>query len=670
MPNPKNYVADTAKLMNMNMIANLCMDGQAADKQIEQFVDDLRSMKKAYDLGELTGAAKTSYEDLMETLKAPENETVLHKKIKERAMDAFTKMAGDLDSEAAVDADDYSALYKSVSNENRINRERTGYEQKRLAEDQYNSEMRRAIKVHDRVALEQAKREREESGFAEVRKQIRDDGYEQGKLFQSCTEVLKYLAENKKTDDKTEAERNKFKRIEKLRQSHLFLPYMGVVYDINKDKEKIIYEDKNMQDALKQSKQEEKEKKVADFIKNRDEHVDYIMRKFQEYEVLKTRLIVLNNEKKPDRFSEMIGQIKKFDEAKNKLKWDDPESYKNDCLYDKKLNYAGDQFKAVLPKLEDYINHQQRKFFLGKFFQGKLGKERLERAKQMRKTLNKMSTEMVGFKGYRDARKEELYEVMSNPKKPEIKQNVPALKPAEKQNMPYVKKVTKPKTLLKNTFTLHKLEKPMKKEIQKPAVPFRKRSNSLSASPAMKKAEFKNANQKKLNAYKAPSKKQPAKKKTASVLKKTGLKKTGLKKTGIKKTGIKKNLSSSAKKRQPSKKVSTAKKAGTAKKESQIKPVNPVKEEKLSSYSKVLSIVPGPALECTKNSMINIIERKTEVKAEKSVSDKKVREQTTFEKLREELQLSKGERKRYSKDTMDLIYKPKQLNPPAKEMSR
>ncbi len=691
---PRNIVEDTEKLQKLKNTAVACLTGAATPVQMDLFLDELKTMKTAYDLEELTGPSKTAYEELLETLRAPEAETELHKEIKKRAMNAFSNMAGKLDSDAAFDAGYYSDLYELVSNEDRIKAERTGYVQKKWAEDQCNQDLRKAIEAYDQEALDQAKRDREENGYTEVRNQLREEGFEKGKLFQSCTEVLKYLAENRKKADKTEYERDKLARIEDLRNSHLFVPYMKVVYDINKDKDKILYDDKNMQEALEQSKKAaeqakraEKEEKTADFIKHRDEHVTDVMKQFRDFEVLKVRLRVLDTGKKSDLFDQMLGQIKKFDDAKKRGGWDNQESYKKDCLYENRYVHYRNQFKDIMPKLDDYIHNQQRRFF-----RGRLGKQRLEAAQQMRDLLEQMSEGMKSFKDYRDAHKVELIAVMEDMdlnakavkttnvlhklyKEPEAPAMQPALQPAARQDVPGVKKMVAPRTFQKATFRLDKLYKPMEKEDRKPAAPSRKRSNSISyfpahhakrarsksvvlQSPGLKKTEWKHADQKKLEAHKTAS----VKKKTAPVSRKSGVKKAGVAKSGAAKRSVTKRSAAKSGAAKSSAEKNSAEKHSVSKNLSAE-----TGTRQPSSYSSGFSISHGPAIEYTKNGSLNVVERQTEVKAEKPVPNKKVRERTSFAKLCKEMELPEGAGQRRFREAEDYEMRKRsrlQLDPP------
>ncbi len=401
MPNVYEYVN---KLKQMKDIAISCFDGHATHGQVKLFVDTLKSMKEANELGMLTGQAQEAYTDLIETLKAQQDETDIQREIKERAMNAFTNMAGNLNSDAAFDAGNYSEMYELVSNKERIRKERTEYEQKRWAEDQFNNEMRNAIKAHDPKALDQALREREQYGFTEIRNQFKKDGYEQGKVFKSCTEVLQYSIENKKKENKTEEEQAKYDRIEGLRKSHLFIPYMKVVYDISKDKEKILYNDESLQKAKDHSLQtSEKKIDTTDIVKHRDEHAADIKEKFKQFDEISARLNSLYAGKKTDKFKEMVHQMDLFN-----LKKLDNEMYKENCLNDGMMDRYQKAMKDLTEKVDVYIQHKQRQIF-----PGKLGKDRLAAAKEMKALLTGMQTSMQKFKKYSSQHPQERYTLMS-----------------------------------------------------------------------------------------------------------------------------------------------------------------------------------------------------------------------------------------------------------------
>ncbi len=549
MPSTVQKYTDQLKKLKEN--AAQYFENAPTPEQLEQFLTELKSVQDANSLGQITGTAKEAYDDLFATLKGPKEETAIHKEVKKRAIDAFTKMEGNLSNDAAYAAGYYSKLYELISNEERIKEERTEYARKNAAEDKYNQEMRSAIKAGDQNALDRAKAARETNGFTEIRNQLKNEGYEKGKFFKSCTDVFQYLADNKKKENKTEEEQAKFNRIGRIMKSHLFVPYMKIVHNIQKDKEAILYYDVDLQESMKQlkkseemaeqakeaAKKAEKERNAADFAKHRDEHVADIKAKFSQYTQIMTRLKELSEGKKTGYFDVMQGRGTSLSDNR----WDN-EKYKEKCLYDAITNQYDKKVQSVLEKVDEYIQHKERQLF-----KGKIGKQRLDVARELKTVLTQMQTSMNDFKTYRREHPQELGALMDQiqeaKKKPaqkimnkvaaaapfQLSRNpkVTDLKPVEKQDVPAVKKVAtnqkKANTKRRNSIS---------------AAPKRIRSNSAALkSPRIQKAAFKNADKKKLAAHKTASVKRPVQKKTAALQKQTGVKKAAVprKQTGVKK---------------------------------------------------------------------------------------------------------------------------------------
>ncbi len=401
---PRSVAEYIVKLQNMKKNVASYFNGPVTNVQLDMFLDDLRSMKEAHDAGYLEGPAENSYEDLIQELKTPNNETAIHQEIKKRAINAFTNMAGDLTCDAAFDADYYSSLYELISNDEKLREERTEYEQKKWAEDQYNNEMRNAFKNHDRNALDEAKTARDAEGFTDVRNQFINEGYEQGKLFNSCNKISNYIVENKNKGNKTDEEKYRFERIERMSSSHLFLPFMKVANDINKDKEKTLYNENVMKAAMEQAikaaeqkQQAEREKKVADFKNARDTHIDNIQNQFKQFNKIRDRLGELNTGKSTKMFDQMFQQMDIF----NTLRWDQ-DNYKESCLSKDLPTHYSEYIKKMMEKVDDYIKYKQKQFF-----PGKLGKQRLQAARDMKALLTEMQNEMNHFNDYRSEHTDE-----------------------------------------------------------------------------------------------------------------------------------------------------------------------------------------------------------------------------------------------------------------------
>lgn len=565
MPSKVQKYTDQLKKLKEN--AAQYFENAPTPEQLELFLTELKSVQDANSLGQITGTAKEAYDDLFATLKGPKEETAIHKEVKKRAIDAFTKMEGNLSNDAAYAAGYFSKLYELISNEERIKEERTEYARKNAAEEKYNQEMRSAIKAGNQEALDRAKAARETNGFTEIRNQLKNEGYEKGKFFKSCTDVFQYLADNKKKENKTEEEQAKFNRIDRIMKSHLFVPYMKIVHNIKKDKEAILYYDVDLQESMKQlkkseemaerakeeAKKAEKERNAADFAKRRDEHVADIKAKFSQYTQIMTRLKELSEGRKTEYFDVMQDRGTSLSDNR----WDN-EKYKEKCLYDAITDQYDKKVQSVLEKVDEYIQHKERQLF-----KGKVGKQRLDVARELKTVLTQMQTSMNDFKTYRREHPQELGALMDQiqeaKKKPDQKimnkvaaaapfqlsrnPKVPALKPAEKQEVPAVKKMAtnqkKANTKRRNSIS---------------AAPQRIRSNSVALkSPGIQKAAFKNADKKKLAAHKTASVKRPVQKKTATLQKQTGVKKaaetrkqTGVKKAAVpkKQTGVKKAAAS------------------------------------------------------------------------------------------------------------------------------
>ncbi len=404
MPNVNYYIEEIEKLKKS---AQLCLSGSATSAQMDLFFDAFQLMKWNNDNGELTGQAKVAYENFINTLKEPENETEIHKEIKNRAMEALAKMGGNLNSDAAMDAQYYSELYELVSNEKRIIAERTEYEQKRWAEDQFNNEIRNALKTNNSKALDEAQIDREKYGFSDIRKQFEKDGNEQSKLFKSCTTVLDYLTEYSQKENKTEEELGKMAGANKLRNSHLFMPYMKVAYEINNDKDKILYNEEKIQESIKRSnyvpERAEKDEKLANFTTKRDEHVKDIMDRFKRFDQISKQMDTLSKGKMTDHFRSMFVQMNVF----NANKWNN-ENYKENCLNTENMVRFDNNIDDMLKQVSDYIKYKERQIF-----PGKLGKQRLSAAREMQAILTGMKTSMQEFKNYSEEHKQEANTLMT-----------------------------------------------------------------------------------------------------------------------------------------------------------------------------------------------------------------------------------------------------------------
>ncbi len=349
-----------------------------------------------------------------------------------------------------------------------------------------------------------------------------------------------------------------------MKKSHLFVPYMKIVDNIHKDKEAILYSDATLQESMEHLKASEemikrvkkaaknaaKEKNAADFVKHRDEHAADIKDKFNRYIQIMDQLNELSAGRKTGYFDTM----QERGSSLYNNRWDN-EKYKETCLYDAITGQYDKRVQDVLESVDEYIQHKERQFF-----KGKIGKQRLDAARELKTVLTEMQTSMENFKNYRREHPQELGTLMDQmqeakkapsqksmnkaavaalsqkimnkvaaaaPFQLSRKPKIPALKLTEKQNVPAVKKAV---TNQKNTNT--------KRRNSISAAPKRTRSNSVALkSPGIQKAEFKNADKKKLAAYKEASVKRPVKKKAAAPQKQTGVKKAAAsrKQTSVKK---------------------------------------------------------------------------------------------------------------------------------------
>lgn len=501
MPNVNNY---TEKLQKLKNTAIEYLKGNPSDIQVDLFLDELKSMREADELGFFTENEKKSYEDLIETLKAPQNETPIHKYIKNSARTAFALMAGDMKSKYISNVCYYSELYNFLSNGEKLREEHTEYVQKMWAEDQCNDEIRNAFKANDQDAMDLAIIDREKNGFSLIRKQFKQVGYEESGIFKSCLGVLKYSEEIVKKENKTEIE----KKIEQLRNSNLFIPYIKVASEINKDREKILYNDDrikeamNREDQVKQAKQTkqaeqaarleaENRKKTADFAKHRDEHADGIIEQFKQFETVEKRIRnELNSGKKTEVFKEMYKQMLTFGAYTM-----DGESYKRGCLAGENLDRYNKQIEELNKKVDAYIKHKQRQFF-----PGKLGKARLNAAKEMKALLTSMQSSIKNFKKYSNDHPQERDRLIK-----EDKEAANAVTNAIAGPYKLFKEEKRPE--VENTVTNavaepYKLFKEEKQPEKEPEIAQVKRSrrNSISfKNPRIKSADFINAEKKKLS---------------------------------------------------------------------------------------------------------------------------------------------------------------------------
>lgn len=554
-------------LDHLNRFLEPCLrsgSGKATPQQMETTVDLLQSLKKHYDSGKLDEKSENSYKELLNTLKAPKEETELHKAIKKRALDSLAKCAGNMTEEAISDALFYNDLYRDVSNSERIKTEREKNKKKYHIEVETAVGMQFAIKEHDLRALQDQMRRRDRDGLTAERNQLINENFEEGKLFQSCSTAFQLLSEYSKKEQKTIDDMLMYDQIKKLRKAFLFAPYMDVVKVMTDVKDRNIYSKETLQTALKQFGEEKDTKDIADFEKCIEDHNNRIMHRFEEYNALQERIYELNKGKRSKTFDNMLNQMDIF--AQNK--WNN-EQYKENCLYDARMNQYNIQLEQMLGKVDAYIRRKE-----SQFFPGKIGRQRLEAARDMHRVLTAMREQMKEFRKYASAERQQevQYKRMIRKQKAQ-EQKVQEQKVQEQkvqdqkvqdQNAPE-KKAQDPAAFSlrrSNSFSERPLSAKRDKNAgrarrnsvsrKSPAIqnavvkksakkPVKKLAKKLAEKPANKTAAVKKAKgnnaERKLQTVRKPSGKTGTVKKT--VAKKTAAQKTTAKKTTENKTTVK-----------------------------------------------------------------------------------------------------------------------------------
>ncbi len=558
-------------LDHLNRFLEPCLrsgSGKATPQQMETTVDLLQSLKKHYDSGKLDEKSEKSYEKLLDTLKAPKEETELHKAIKKRALDSLAKCAGNMTEEAISDALFYNELYEDVSNSKRINAECEKNEKKYHIERETAVCLQFALKDHDQRELQDQMIRRDRDGLTAERNQLINENFEQGKLFQSCSIALQSLSEYSEKEAKKEAKTLEdvvmHNHTKDLRHAFLFAPYMDVVKVMTEVKDRNIYSKETLQTALEQFGEEKDTKNIADFEECIEEHNNRIMQKFEEYDALQERIYELNKGKKPKTFDNMLDQMEIF----GRNKWNNGQ-YKENCLYGAWMDQYNSQLEQMLGKVDAYIRRKE-----SQFFPGKIGRQRLEAARDMHRVLTAMREQMKEFRKYASAERQQevQYKRMMRKQKaqeqkvqeqkvqvqkvqvqkvqdqnaPEKKAQDPAAFSLRRSNSfserPLSAKrdknagrarrnsVSRKSPAIQNAVVKKSAKKPVKKLAKKLA------EKSANKTAAVKKAKGNNA-ERKLQTVRKPSGKTGTVKKTAA--KKTAAQKTTVKKTTENKTTVK-----------------------------------------------------------------------------------------------------------------------------------
>lgn len=426
----------------------------------DSFLNELMDIKRKQLRDPFKGKEKPSFELLLGELQNTE-EDVIHQEIKKRAMDTLVEIKGDLKTdenrEKIAKAINYSELYTFIVDNTAVFKLKVDFERKRKEEKAQRAGIQDAINKGNQSELDKWKTDRKNKGFVTERNQLQKEGFEKGKIFQSCSAILTEMDELKKKDIRTAEEEARYLSDKALRDSHLFIGYMMTTRYMRKNPERDLYDEKKMQEALEKSQKElnkqatlmkevkkgieklEKEINIDNFKRARGQHAADMTRfYFKKFDELFHDAEISYEKKKTKNFGNVMQALG----ALRDYKWN--ENYGKNSIYERHQNAYDKGIEKALGALDTYIQRKPRWTFL----RGNLGNERLEQAQNMRKLLGDMQTEMQGYRNYV---KEHAMETA-------------ALREQDDQK----KKREAEKPIVQNAFSLDSIEKPENKEKEKP----------------------------------------------------------------------------------------------------------------------------------------------------------------------------------------------------------
>ncbi len=364
------------------------------DQAAKSFLDDLKAVKEKNDEKAFQDKEAEAYEKLIAILKNPAKDTIIHKAIKKRAMDALENVGNNLDGQDVKDAQTYNDLYVSASDGIIGLIDDNYFGRTNEAEKKLNREIQKAIDEADQEKLDKSLAKRNSKGFVEERKQFQNADFEEGKLFQSCRAVVEYTKTMRHKQEKTDEEIIKYTRLRKLRNSELFRTYMKVTH--NRIKYPQLYKEDEIKKAFEESK-----KQLADnlgkFEKEQEKHVNSVKEKFKKFNQSYQLANASYYGKQTKNFGEVISAL----EPLKDYKWN---NYEKDSIDDAQQKLYADGLERALNGLDRYIQRKSRFPFLN----GKLGRERLAQAQGMRDLLNEIQTAMTEFGTYAKNHKKEV----------------------------------------------------------------------------------------------------------------------------------------------------------------------------------------------------------------------------------------------------------------------
>lgn len=374
------------------------------------FLNELMDIKRKQLRDPFKGKEKPSFELLLGELQNTK-EDVIHQEIKKRAMGTLVEIKGDLKTdenrEKIAKAINYSELYTFIVDNTAVFKSKVNFERKRKEEKAQRAGIQDAINKGNQSELDKWKTDRETKGFVTERNQLQQEGFEKGKIFQSCSAILTEMDELKKKDIRTAEEDARYLSDKALRDSYLFIAYMMTTRYIRKNSERDLYDEKKMQEALEKSQKQlnkqaalmkeikkgieksEKEINIDNFKRVRGQHAaDMTRLYFKKFDELFHDAEISYEKKKTKNFGNVMQALG----ALRDYKWN--ENYGKNSIYEAYQERYDKGIEKALDTLDTYIQGKSRFAFLRR----KLGNERLEQAQQMRELLGEIRNKMQEYR--------------------------------------------------------------------------------------------------------------------------------------------------------------------------------------------------------------------------------------------------------------------------------
>lgn len=359
------------------------------------FTNVLSFVKNEHDRNVFNDEEKLHYKEFVHELQSMDLD-VVRKEIKNRAMSSLQCVYGDLTNDFnrynIDEANRYSDLYKLLTDDLELSLQKMTYETQKASEKKMNAGIRDAIDRGDQKALDVWKEKRKTEGFVDVRNQLQEEGFEEGRTFGACSAVLKEMDELKNKENRTPDEKKRYERDLNLRNSNLFVSHMMMTRYMNKNPERDLYIEEKMQESLENSKKRLQENKIHAFEQYRDEHAAQMAGKFERFGQLLQKAQTSYTKKETANF----GNVMKTLNAINAYNWN--ENYGKNSIYEAHQNIYNKGLERALDTLDTYIQGKQKPRF--PFMMGKVAKERLDEAKEMRALLAEIQNDMKAFRSY------------------------------------------------------------------------------------------------------------------------------------------------------------------------------------------------------------------------------------------------------------------------------